>query len=146
MWCRNWMYHTRECPYIGHCHCKPLPTPHRVFQQCNKNTGLHSPIHRNLVQYLYLELGVIHANFFQLKLAIVPIQRIYPFSPQSSLQYHFSFHLSFHSNINDVVILLNTPNNSWTFVYISLTIHNTQHMLQLHLQKKIWKELFSWNI
>ena len=39
-----------------------------------------------------------------------------------------------------------SPNNSWTFVYISLTIHNTQHMSQLHLQKKIWKGLFSWNI
>ena len=71
------MYHTRECSYIGHCHCKPLPTPHRVFLQCNKNTGLHSPIHRNLVQYLHLELGVIHAKFFQLKLPIVPIYRIF---------------------------------------------------------------------
>ena len=35
---------------------------------------------------------------------------------------------------------------SWTFVYISLTIHNTQHMSQLHWLKKIWKGLFSWNI
>ena len=28
----------------------------------------------------------------------------------------------------------------------TLTIHNTQHMSKLHLQKKIWKGLFSWNI
>ena len=51
-----------------------------------------------------------------------------------------------YKNINGVIILLNTPNNSWTFIYILLTIHNTQHMSQLHLQKKIWKGLFSWNI
>ena len=38
-------------------------------------------------------------------------------------QYHFNFHLTFHSNINDVVILLNTQKNSWTFVYISVSTH-----------------------
>ena len=27
------------------------------------------------------------------------------------------------TNINDVVILLNTPNNSWMFVYISVPTH-----------------------
>ena len=38
--------------------------------------------------------------------------------------------------------------NSWTFVYISLTLikHWTQYMSVLHLQKKIWKGHFSRNI
>ena len=38
------------------------------------------------------------------------------------------------------------PKNSWMFVYTSLTFHNTQHKSLLHLQKKIWKGHFCWNI
>ena len=42
---------------------------------------------------------------------------------------------------------LKHPKNSWTFVYTSLTFHNTQHKSLLHfVKKKIWKGHFCRNI
>ena len=66
-------------------------------------------------------------------------------SPQISLQCHFNFHLSSQSNINDVVILLQTTaDNSWhlfTFQF-PLTFHNNTTCYNFICKKKIWKEHF----
>ena len=66
-------------------------------------------------------------------------------SPQISLQYHFNFHLSSQSNINDVVILLQTTaDNSWhlfTFQF-PLKFHNNTTCNYSICKKKIWKEHF----
>ena len=53
-----------------------------------------------------------------------------------------------HYNVQKVYFLFYStpPKNSWTFVYISPTLHNTQLKSLLHLQNKIWKEHFCWNI
>ena len=47
---------------------------------------------------------------------------------------------NFPSNVNDVIILLK---KQLTFVYTSLTFHNTQHKLLLHFVKKRFDKGFS---
>ena len=39
-----------------------------------------------------------------------------------------------------------TPQKTAEHLFTSLIFHNTQHMSLLHLQKKIWKRHFCWNI
>ena len=111
-----------------------------------KNTLLQLSIQWSLQWSLQLSLRLS----LQLQLQCHLKKFFISISPQISLQCHFNFHLSSQSNINDVVILLQTTaDNSWhlfTFQF-PLTFHNNNTCVTSPFAKRRFeKSIFCWNI